>query len=40
MNHVKTYLCIRAETGVTRVGRAFNALLGLVSLTHRYTRKG
>lgn len=40
MTRVKTHTCIRVETGVPRVGKAFNALLALVSLTHRYTREG
>lgn len=40
MNRVKTHMCMRAEAGVPRVGKAFNALLTLDSLTHRYTRKG
>lgn len=40
MSRVKTHMCIWAEAGVPRVGKAFNFLLALVSLTHRYTRKG
>lgn len=35
IDRVKTHMCIRAETGMPRVGKVFDALLALVSLTHR-----